>query len=153
LDHIAGRSTVDSRPFQIFEGSNDILYQQISESIIKMMRKLRSTNLYGFLKDYDLTLRSSDYFTEILNFEIDTKMPQRKLVQLGEALGRMVSMEFALNLGDQGFNKDLIENALKNLQEEIKSILTTFKSTSLGDVIEDFQVESSWFNLQLVNAK
>jgi len=153
LDHIAGRSTVDSRPFQIFEGSNDILYQQISESIIKMMRKLRSTNLYGFLKDYDLTLRSSDYFTEILNFEIDTKMSQRKLVQLGEALGRMVSMEFTLNLGDQGFNKDLIENALKNLQEEIKSILNTFKSTSLGDVIEDFQVESSWFNLQLVNAK
>ena len=28
LDHIAGRATVDSRPFQIFEGSNDVLYQQ-----------------------------------------------------------------------------------------------------------------------------
>ena len=39
-------------------------------------------------------------------------MPQRKLVQLGEALGRMISMEFTLNLGDQGFNKDLIDNAI-----------------------------------------
>ena len=73
LDHIAGRSTVDSRPFQIFEGSNDILYQQISESIMKAMRKVKSTNLYDFLKGYDLTIQSSDYFKDVLNFEIDTK--------------------------------------------------------------------------------
>ncbi|MDD2636951.1 MAG: acyl-CoA dehydrogenase family protein, partial [Bacteroidales bacterium] len=33
LDHLAGRSLVDSRPFQIFEGSNDILYQQVTESV------------------------------------------------------------------------------------------------------------------------
>src|SRR5659263_232457 len=33
LNHIAGRGTVDTRPFQIFEGSNDILYNQISESL------------------------------------------------------------------------------------------------------------------------
>ena len=153
LDHIAGRSTVDSRPFQIFEGSNDILYQQISESILKMMRKLKSKNLYDFLKDYDLTIRSSDYFKEILNFEIDTKMPQRKLVQLGEALGRLISMELTLDLGDKGFNKQLINNALDNLQLEIKSIFSSFKSDTLSQVVEDFQMESSWFNLQLVNAK
>ena len=39
LNHIAGRSITDSRPFQIFEGSNDILYAQISESLVKMMKK------------------------------------------------------------------------------------------------------------------
>src|SRR5690625_5979026 len=38
LDHVAGRSLVDSRPFQIFEGSNDILYQQISEGDRKSTR-------------------------------------------------------------------------------------------------------------------
>lgn len=153
LDHIAGRSTVDSRPFQIFEGSNDILYQQISESVIKMMRKFKSTNLYDFLKDFEPTLRSSDYFKEILNFEVDTKMPQRKLVELGKALGRMVSMEFTLNLADQGFNKELIQNAISVLQEEINSILNTFQNGSINEVVEDFQLDSSWFNLQTVNAK
>jgi hypothetical protein len=30
---------VDSRPFQIFEGSNDVLYQQITESVLKSMRR------------------------------------------------------------------------------------------------------------------
>lgn len=153
LDHIAGRSTVDSRPFQIFEGSNDILYQQISESVLKLMRKFKSTNLYDFLKDYDLTLRSSDYFKDILNFEIDAKMPQRKLVELGKALGRMVSMEFTLNLGDQGFNAELIQNAVQTLQDEIKSILNSFKEGSDTGVVEDFQIESSWFNLLALDAK
>lgn len=153
LDHIAGRSTVDSRPFQIFEGSNDILYQQISESVLKMMRKFKNANLYDFLKNYDLTLRSSEYFKDVLDFEIDTKMPQRKLVELGRALGRMVSMEFTLNLGDQGFNAELINNAVSVLQEEIKGIFETFSHGSISGVIEDFQTESSWFNLLAVDAK
>ncbi len=153
LDHIAGRSTVDSRPFQIFEGSNDILYQQISESVIKMMRKFKSTNLYEFLKEYEPTLRSSGYFKEILNFEIDTKMPQRKLVELGKAIGRIVSMEFTLSLGDQGFNKELIQNAIAVLQEEINGILNTFQNGTINEVVEDFQFNSNWFQLQTVNAK
>ncbi len=153
LDHIAGRSTVDSRPFQIFEGSNDILYQQISESVLKMMKKLKSANLYEFLQNYDLTVRSSDYFKDILNFEIDTKMPQRKLVQLGQALGRMISMEFTLNLGDEGFNADLIQNAIENLRSEINELLTSFMAETRATFVEDYELSSSWLNLQLVNAK
>lgn len=153
LDHIAGRSTVDSRPFQIFEGSNDILYQQISESVLKMMRKVKSSNLYDFLKEYDLTVRSSDYFKEITNFEIDPKMPQRKLVELGRALGRMVSMEFTLNLGDQGFNSDLIQNAVQVLQEEINSILNSFKTSPVLEVVDTYQEDSNWFRLLTVDAE
>ena len=148
LDHIAGRSTVDSRPFQIFEGSNDILYQQITESIMKAMRKMKSANLYEFLKDYHLTTNASDYFKEVLNFELDTKMPQRKLVELGQALGRIISMEFTLKLGEQGFNKQLIEQAITNVQDEVTSILTQFKTTKLSDVVDYYQEESSWFSLQ-----
>ena len=153
LDHIAGRSTVDSRPFQIFEGSNDILYQQISESVLKMMRKLKSSNLYEFLSDYDLTVRSSDYFKDILNFEIDPKMPQRKLVELGKALGRLVSMEFTLNLGDQGFNSELIQNAVNVLQEEINSILSSFKTAPVLEVVDNYHEDSNWFRLLTVDAK
>lgn len=153
LDHIAGRSTVDSRPFQIFEGSNDILYQQISESVIKMMRKFKHSNLYEFLKDYNLTERSSGYFKDVLNFELDVKMPQRKLVELGRAIGRMISMEFTLNLGDQGFNSELIQNAVKNLQEEIQLILKSYRSSLAPDVVSDYQMESSWFNLVTVDAR
>lgn len=153
LDHIAGRSVVDSRPFQIFEGSNDILYQQISESVMKMMRKVKNSNLYDFLSDYDLTIKSSGYFKEALNFEIDTKMPQRKLVDLGKALGRIISMEFTINLGEEGFNRELIQNAIETLQDEVNAIMCLFKNGGQASVVEDYQIESSWFNLQAVHAQ
>lgn len=152
LDHIAGRSVVDSRPFQIFEGSNDILYQQISESVFKMMRRFKNNNLKEFLSEFHLTSRSSEYFKEHFNFDVDPKMPQRKLVDLGKALGRMISMEFTLNLQDQGFNKKLVQNAVKTLEDEISAIMDTFSHGGDADVIEDYEIDSSWFKFALMNA-
>lgn len=150
LDHIAGRAMVDSRPFQIFEGSNDILYQQISESILKMMRKSKETNLYNFLKGYSLTENSVDYFKDILNFEVNTKMAQRQLVELGKALGRMVSMEMTIKLGETGFNSDMISNSLKVTRSEIMSIFSSFVNNENPGVIDEYQDGSSW--LQFVKA-
>jgi alkylation response protein AidB-like acyl-CoA dehydrogenase len=144
LDHIAGRSMVDSRPFQIFEGSNDILYQQISESVLKMMRKSKETNLYQFLKNYSLTENSAEYFKDSLNFEVDHKMAQRKLVELGRALGRMVSMEMTLKLGESGFNSEMISSSLKVVRSEIKSIISSFTNNEEPAVIEDYEDSSSW---------
>jgi hypothetical protein len=152
LDHIAGRSVVDSRPFQIFEGSNDILYQQIGESVLKMMRKLKNNNLHDFLSDFHLTSRSSEYFKDHFNFDIDPKMPQRKLVDLGKALGRIISMEFTLDLGDQGFNTDLIQNAIKTLQDEVNTIMHTYKHGGNAQVVEDYKVDSNWLKFAMVNA-
>ncbi|MFD2531568.1 acyl-CoA dehydrogenase family protein [Gracilimonas halophila] len=151
LDNIAGRSVVDSRPFQIFEGSNDILYQQITESVLKMMRKLKKSNLQDFLSDFHLTERSSEYFKDVLNFEIDPKMPQRKLVDLGKALGRIISLEFTLNLGDQGFNNELIQNAIETLQDEVNAIIHNYKHGGKADVVDEYEMDSSWFKLATVN--
>jgi len=150
LDHIAGRAMVDSRPFQIFEGSNDILYQQITESVFKMMRKSKETNLYKFLNSYSLTENAAEYFKDVLNFEIDSQLPQRKLVQLGRAIGRIVSMEMTLNLGNTGFNSSMISNSLKVLSSEVHSLVSTFNSNEEPSVLEDYSDNSSW--LKFVNA-
>ena len=145
LDHIAGRSTVDSRPFQIFEGSNDILYQQISEAIIKAMNKMKMNNLHEFLSEYKLTNQAADYFKDHFNFEIDKKMPQRKLVDLGKVLGRVITLQFTLKMGEKGFNNNLIDNAVKVMQSEIASIMANFKEASLADVVDEYKTNSSWF--------
>lgn len=145
LDHIAGRAIVDSRPFQIFEGSNDILYQQISESILKMMRKTKETNLYNFLKNYSLTENAADHFKDLLNFEIDYKLPQRKLVQLGRALSRIVSLEMTLKLGETGFNSDLISNSLKVLRSEVHSLISTYSNNEKPKILDDYSDNSGWF--------
>ncbi len=144
LDHIAGRALVDSRPFQIFEGSNDILYQQISESILKLMRKSKETNLYEFLKDYSLTANAVDHFKESLNFEVNFKMAQRKLVQLGKALGRLVSFEMTLRLGESGYNSDMIANSLKVVRAEIQSLITSFAANEHPIVVENYEDGGAW---------
>jgi alkylation response protein AidB-like acyl-CoA dehydrogenase len=152
LDHIAGRSVVDSRPFQIFEGSNDILYQQISESVLKMMRKLKNHNLHDFLSQYKLTEKSAAYFKEQFDFDLNPQMPQRKLVDLGKALGRLISMEFTIQLGEKGFNNELIQNAIHTLREEVLAIMETYKNGGNADVVEDYQKDSSWLKFSLMNA-
>jgi len=146
LDHIAGRALIDSRPFQIFEGSNDILYQQISESVLKSMRKLKLKNLHDFLSDYKLTERASDYFSEILDFKIDHKLAQDRLVELGRILSRVISLEFTLRLGDKGFNQQLITNTVNMLRTDVERMVTTFVNKKSPDVVEDYEESSSWFD-------
>lgn len=62
LDHIAIRGIIDSRPFQIFEGPNDILYTPLTGNLLKMMKKAKENNLYRFLKDFALTSKSAVFF-------------------------------------------------------------------------------------------
>ena len=92
INHIGGRGTADSRPFQIFEGSNDILYAQISEGIIKLMKRAKENNLYRFLKEFDLSSKASEYIKELTNFNLDFQMQQRKLVEMGKVIGRVISL-------------------------------------------------------------
>ncbi|MFW6288878.1 MAG: acyl-CoA dehydrogenase family protein, partial [Spirochaetota bacterium] len=146
LDHVAGRATVDSRPFQIFEGSNDVLYAQISEGIVKLMGRARETNLYRFLTSYHLTSRASDYFREHLDFRVG-ELTQRRLVDLGRAVSRIVSMEWVIKLGDRGFRSDLIANGVATLREEIAALLHTYSSRSDTNAVEDYESGSSWFSL------
>jgi alkylation response protein AidB-like acyl-CoA dehydrogenase len=146
LNHIAGRSITDSRPFQIFEGSNDILYAQISESLVKMMKKTKESNLFQFLKGFDLTSQSALSLKKLIDFELDMNMPQRKMVELGQVLGRIVSFEMVINLGEKGFRSDLISNGLSMLNQEITSLMSSFKHENATFVVEDYQDNSSWLN-------
>lgn len=144
LDHIAGRALIDSRPFQIFEGSNDILYQQISESVLKKMRRMKLENLYKFLSNFKLTERASDYFSELLDFKISNKLTQDRLVELGRILSRVISLEFTLRLGDKGFNQQLTENTIQTLRADVERMVTTFINENTPDVVEDYEDSSSW---------
>ena len=146
LDHIAGRGVVDSRPFQIFEGSNDILYQQVSEAVVKGMRRMKESNLYRYLRQEDLTARAAEYFKDALDFEVDPQMPQRKFVELGQALSRIISMDLTIELGSRGFRSELVSNALTVLKQDVDAILTRYRSSRLAEVVEEYREESGWLD-------
>jgi alkylation response protein AidB-like acyl-CoA dehydrogenase len=144
LNHIAGRGITDSRPFQIFEGSNDILYAQISEALVKVMKKTKESNLFQALKNNALTQKSAELYRKHLDFSLDTSLPQRKLVKLGQIVSRIVSSQMVINLGEHGFNKQLITNAVNTLEQEISSLMAGFSYSKTALVIEDYQENSLW---------
>lgn len=146
LNHIAGRSITDSRPFQIFEGSNDILYAQISDSLMKLMKKAKESNLFRFLRSFDLTSKSAVSLKDLLDFDLNTNMPQRKMVELGQVIGRIVSFEMVINLGEKGYRNDLIDNGLNMLKQEIVSLMSSFSFRNETNLVEDYQDNSSWLN-------
>ncbi len=146
-DHIVGRGYVDSRPFQIFEGSNDILYQQITEAVLKSMRRLKDNNLYNFLQQSELTARASDQFKDTLNITLDPQMPQRKLVELGRVLARIISMEFIIELGERGFRSDLISNSLAVFRRHANRYLCAYRDEGLPEIVEDYADDSAWVDL------
>src|SRR3546814_17729924 len=57
ISHIGGRGVMDSRPFQVFEGSNEMLYSQIAETIFREMKKFKQQNLLEYLKNHPLTAK------------------------------------------------------------------------------------------------
>jgi alkylation response protein AidB-like acyl-CoA dehydrogenase len=144
LDHIAGRAVVDSRPFQIFEGSNDILYAQISEALLKQMKVAKQNNLYSFLKDYELTRRASDRLKPLLQFEIDAAMAQRKLVELGQMISRIIAMELVIKLGERGFDPQLIAASLATLEQEVTGLLSSYACDHRAGLIDPDKGHPSW---------
>ena len=144
LNHIAGRSVVDSRPFQIFEGSNDILYNQIAESVLKLMKTAKEKSLYRFLKGY--TTRAADRIKELVNFELESPLVQRKLVQFGQVISRIVAMDLVLYLEEKGFRKDLIDNTLIVLKQEISALINTFQFANNTQVIVEYEEDSFWLD-------
>lgn len=144
LDHIAGRSLIDSRPFQIFEGSNDILYQQISESVLKRMRKFKTRNLYEFLENYRFSENAAGYLKDLLNFRVDENLAQHRMIELGRVLSRVLSMEFTLQLGEKGFNRELIAGTMDVLRNDIERIMTSYHNSSRPKVIDYYEESSSW---------
>ena len=144
LNHIAGRSVVDSRPFQIFEGSNDILYNQIAESVLKLMKTAKEKSLYQFLKGY--AGRAADRIHEMVNFDLEAPFAQRKLVEFGQVISRIVSMDLVLYLEEKGFRKDLIENALIVLRQEISTMLNNFHFANNAVVVAEYDEKSFWLD-------
>jgi hypothetical protein len=149
LDHIAGRAVVDSRPFQIFEGSNDILYIQIAEAVQKQMQQAKETSLREFLSKHDLTALAltEGGLNRLLDFTLVMPLSQRRLTELGTIISRLVAVNMVIKLGDTGYNKALIESCLRNLNQELAGLVGGYHSVVTHEYIESGGEDSSWFAL------
>lgn len=134
----------------IFEGSNEMLYTQISEMIIKQMKRLKKMNLSHFLYDYHLTQKTAGHFRSLTDFSPDENMPQRKQVKLGKILSRIIAADHVTTLGNKGFRYDLIQNSIDNIKQEVSALVNSLHYSNNVVPVEKYREQSSWLNYSYV---
>jgi len=144
IQNLGSRGIMDSRPFQIFEGPNGMLYSQISEMIIKKMHRAKQMNVYEFLKDFELSKLSIDRLKEHLNFTVERNIAQRKHVNLGQIFAKIIVSDYVITLGKSGFQNDLIKNAIATIEYEISDLVNAFHNTNVMAPVESFALDSNW---------
>lgn len=143
-DHIAGRAVADSRPFQIFEGSNDVMYSQVADIVIKKMKDEKQQNFHSFLSRFDLTKKGSTYFKKALDFDLDLASIQRVRVALGRIIAKLIVAEFTFDLYETSFRQDLVDNALQVIGNDLALHLPSLADSRWISVVEDYQQKSDW---------
>lgn len=146
ISHIAGRGIVDSRPFQIFEGSNEMLYTQIADIVLKSMKRQHQINLYGFLETFELTKHSATRFARYLRFDPGGNISQRRLVDLGKIIARLICTQYVLTLRDKGFQEKLVQNCLFNMQIDIAHLASNLSLDDHADLIVEYRESSNWMD-------
>lgn len=146
-ESIGSRGIVDSRPFQIFEGSNEMLYTQISEMVRKLMERQKTMRLSEFISSYNLTNRVADHFKSLLNFKIGLNLQQRKNVDLGKIISRIIAANFVAELGNKGFRQDLVDNSIKTIQHEISMLVSSYRFQTEVVPVESYHDSSSWMTI------
>jgi len=149
LDHVAGRGVVDSRPFQIFEGSNEMLYAQIAEMILKLMRKAKETNFLTFLKQYNLTQYAAVEFATGLNFHLADSVKQRDLVALGKIIARVLCFQFVITMNNNGFNHHMTAITREHMNMDIAILLAQFQSGISCVPLLSYEEDTDWTNFIL----
>ena len=110
------------------------------------MKRAKENNLFQFLKDFDLTSKAADYVKTLTDFNLDFQMQQRKLVEMGRVMGRIISLNQVIDLANKGFRNDLIEGGITMLQQDISRLIAYFSFNNKSEVIEGYEENSSWLN-------
>lgn len=140
------RGIIDSRPFRIFEGSNEMLYTQIAEMIVKTMTRSKQYNLNDYLKTYELTQKVADRYKKLLSFNIESRMPQRKLVDLGQVISRVITAQMVVDFGASGSREDLVNDCLAILYQEISGLVSTYHTESKVTPVVEYLEGSEWLD-------
>jgi len=77
---------------------------------------------------------------------VDMQYPQRKLVEFGQVISRIVSMDMVLALEERGFRKDLIDGAILSLKQEVSTLLSTFHFENSSQVVVEYNDGSFWLD-------
>ena len=146
ISNIGGRGIMDSRAFQIFEGSNEMLYTQIGEMVTKLMKRKKEMNIFNFLKEYNLTEKACSYFKKDIDFTLMAGLSQRKMIDLGKVFSRIIASNFVLGMGEKGFRNDLVTNCIDIIRVEVSTLISSFHAENLVIPVAEYKEKSWWYD-------
>jgi hypothetical protein len=73
-------------------------------------------------------------------------MPQRKIIDLGKIVSRVVSLNQILDMGIKGFRQDLIASSMKMIKHEIAMLVSSYKFQTEVSPIEGYKEDGNWLN-------
>ena len=123
-----------------------MLYTQIGEAVLKLMKRGKVPNFHEFLKQYPLTTRAVEHFSNSLNFTVEGPLPQRKILDLGKVISRIVSAQQVIDLGAKGFRPDLINDCLLNLKHDVSQLLCSYSNHNTVEPKIEYLDNSSWLS-------
>jgi len=85
-DHLVGRAYVDSRPFQIFEGSNDVLHDNTFEVVAGRYGSVNPDTISQELEKFGLQIPENLPYGVLQALEIKEECSQRRKVHYGKII-------------------------------------------------------------------
>ena len=119
-DHYVGKAFTDSRPFQIFEGSNDVLYEAIAAQLIGEARKL-GLNTLGEVLARHLALPPPAIPNDpVRDLPIQTQDSQVDRVLFGKIISRYSAVGMVQHSAAT-LRPELLANAISFLRAECEA--------------------------------
>jgi alkylation response protein AidB-like acyl-CoA dehydrogenase len=129
--NIAGQAFLDSRVFTIFDGTNDLLSQQLTEYCLA---RLGGRSLRGFLADWPLTAPAIRTWHPELRF-LDRDLGQEHMVLAGRAIAYLFAITQVMRwAAETGADTDRVRTAIEFLKTDIAGVAAEFDLLARGVV-------------------
>ncbi len=124
-----------------------MLYTQISEGILKDMKKKKIENVGEYLQQNVLSENAAKLYAPNLDFTINSAISQRKMIDLGKVVARVITVNDLLELSNAGFNQKLVDNSVEMTRQEIVTLLASMNHHQDLKPLDDYSENSNWISL------
>jgi alkylation response protein AidB-like acyl-CoA dehydrogenase len=132
--NISAQAFLDARVFTIFDGTNDLLSQQLTEYCLA---RLGSRSLRGFLADWPLTAPGVRTYHPELRF-LDRDLGQEHLVLAGRAIAYLFAITQVMRWATEtGADPDRVRTAIEFLVTDIAGVAAEFDLLARGVIGPD----------------
>jgi alkylation response protein AidB-like acyl-CoA dehydrogenase len=132
--NISAQAFLDARVFTIFDGTNDLLSQQLAEYCLA---RLEGRPLSAFLAEWPLTAPGVQAYRPDLRF-LDRDLKQEHLVLAGRAIGYLFAMTEVMRwAAETGADPQRVRTAIAFLKHDITGVASEFALIDTGVVGDD----------------